>query len=166
MRKIEIDDTIRGYAQDYASKVKVKCPKVVDDLEKLRNYVAAHNPGIDKTAVTDYIGLLISDYPAVLTLEPKDWNAYIQKYDVVLQREPTMLTRKVVYGVSGKGKVHEAPFYERIISCLRYEDARLILGEIQQQMGLKTCVYCNVIPTISNDEQVYYQMDHYQPQSK
>ena len=166
MRKIEIGDTIRGYAQDYASKVEVKCPKVVDDLEKLRNYVAAHNPGIDKTAVTDYIGLLISDYPAVLTLEPKDWNAYIQKYDVVLQREPTMLTRKVVYGVSGKGKVHEAPFYERIIFCLRYEDARLILGEIQQQMGLKTCVYCNVIPTISNDEQVYYQMDHYQPQSK
>lgn len=35
MRKIEIDDTIRGYAQDYASKVKVKCPNVVEDLENL-----------------------------------------------------------------------------------------------------------------------------------
>lgn len=33
-------------------------------------------------------------------------------------------------------------------------------------MGLKTCVYCNVMPTLSNDEQVFYQMDHYLPQSK
>ena len=146
--------------------LQTKCPNVVGDLKKLGDFVAANNTWKDNTAVTDYIDFLIRDYPDVLTLEPKEWDTYIKKYDEVLQREPTMLTRKVAYSVSGTGKVYEAPFYERIIFCLRYEDARLILGGIQQQMGLKTCVYCNVIPTISNDEQVFYQMDHYLPQSK
>lgn len=166
MRKIEIDDTIRGYTQDYASKVLAKSQNVAQDLKKLGDFVAANNTWKDKDVVTDYIDLLINDYPVVLTLEPRKWASYMQKYDMVLQREPDMLTKKVVYGVSGNGKVYEAPFYERIIFCLRYEDARLILGEIQQQMGLKTCVYCNMILTISNDEQVFYQMDHYLPQSK
>lgn len=32
-------------------------------------------------------------------------------------------------------------------------------------MGLKTCVYCNAIPTMSNNGEVFYQMDHYLPQS-
>lgn len=32
-------------------------------------------------------------------------------------------------------------------------------------MGLKTCVYCNAIPTMSNSGEVFYQMDHYLPQS-
>lgn len=32
-------------------------------------------------------------------------------------------------------------------------------------MGLKTCVYCNAIPTMSKNGEVFYQMDHYLPQS-
>lgn len=33
-------------------------------------------------------------------------------------------------------------------------------------MGLKTCVYCNVNPTIAVEGDVMYQMDHFMPQSK
>lgn len=166
MRKMEIDDAIRSEADEYKNKVMAKCPNVKDDLQELAKFVSANNQWKDKDAAVDYINLLTGDYPAVLTLEPKDWDTYIKKYGNVLKREPDMLTREVAYAKDGKGRLHEAKLYERIIFCLRYDDARKILGGIHQQMGLKTCVYCNVLPTLSNDGDVLYQMDHYLPQSK
>ena len=75
-----------------------------------------------------------------------------------------MLTTEVAYSKTKK-KVLKGKLYERIIICLQYAKARVILGEIHQQMGLKTCVYCNAIPTMSNNGEVFYQMDHYLPQS-
>lgn len=166
MRKIEIDDVVRGYANDYKAKVTAQCTDVMDDLQELATFVSSNNPWTDKKAIVDYIDLLVNDYPTVLTLEPKDWDAYITKYNKVLKREPGMLTKEVVYAVGGKGKVYKASLYERIIFCLRYVDARNILGDIHQQMELKTCVYCNVLPALSNEGDVLYQMDHYKPQSK
>lgn len=102
--------------------------------------------------------------PKVLTLEPIEWKQYIDKYNEVLKREPNMLTTEVAYRKTKK-KVLKGNLYERIIICLQYAKARVILGEIQQQMGLKTCVYCNAIPTMSKNGEVFYQMDHYLPQS-
>lgn len=166
MRKIEIDDAIRSRAGDYKTKVVARCTDVVDDLRELGAFVSANNLWNDKSAIIDYINLLIGDYPAVLTLEPKDWGAYIKKYDKVQKREPNMLTKTVAYAKNGKGQFYKATLYERIICCLRYDEARKILGGIHQQMGLKTCVYCNVLPTLSSDGDVLYQMDHYLPQSK
>lgn len=165
MRKIEIDDAIRSRADEYKTKVVALCPNVAANLQELAKFVSANNPWRDKNVVVDYINYLIGDYPTVLTLEPKDWNTYIKNYGDVLKREPDMLTRKVAYAKNGKGELLEAKLYERIIFCLRYDDSRKILGDIHQQMGLKTCVYCNVLPTLSNDGDVLYQMDHYKPQS-
>lgn len=99
-----------------------------------------------------------------MTLEPIEWKQYIDKYTEVLKREPDMLKVKVAYRKTAK-KVFKGKLYERIIECLQYAKARVILGEIHQQMGLKTCVYCNTIPTMSNKGEVFYQMDHYLPQS-
>lgn len=165
MRKIEIDDAIRSRADEYKTKVVAQCPNVAADLQELATFVSANNRWKDKDVVVDYINFLIGDYPTVLTLEPKDWDTYIKKYGDVLKRESDMLTRKVAYAKDGKGRLLEAKLYDRIIFCLRYDDARKILGDIHQQMGLKTCVYCNVQPTLSNDGDVLYQMDHYLPQS-
>lgn len=165
MRKIEIDDAIRSRADEYKTKVVAQCPNVAADLQELAKFVSANNPWKDKNVVVDYINLLIGDYPTVLTLEPNDWDTYIKKYGNVLKREPNILTRKVAYAKDGKGKTLYEELYKRIVFCLRYVDARKILGDIHQQMGLKTCVYCNVMPTLSNDGDVLYQMDHYKPQS-
>lgn len=49
--------------------------------------------------------------------------------------------------------------------CLRYDKARIILGEIHQRMGLKACIYCNTQPTRSANGEVFYEMDHLKPQS-
>lgn len=140
------------------------CADVEEKLAELGTFVADNNDWNDKSAITDYIDLLIADYPKVLTLEPIEWKQYIDKYNEVLKREPDMLTTEVAY-TKTKKKVLKGKLYERIIICLQYAKARVILGEIHQQMGLKTCVYCNTIPTMSKNGEVFYQMDHYLPQS-
>lgn len=164
MVKIEIDDAVRDYAHDYSQRVMVTCNGVAEKLAVLGTFVADNNDWNDKSAITDYIDLLIADYPKVLTLEPIEWKQYIDKYNEVLKREPDMLTTEVAYRKTKK-KFLKGKLYERIIICLQYAKARVILGEIHQQMGLKTCVYCNAIPTMSNNGEVFYQMDHYLPQS-
>lgn len=164
MVKIEIDDAVRAYALDYSQRVMATCADVEKKLAELGTFVADNNDWNDKSAITDYIDLLIADYPKVLTLEPIEWKQYIDKYKEVLKREPDMLTTEVAY-TKTKKKALKGKLYERIIECLQYAKARVILGGIQQQMGLKTCVYCNAIPTTSNNGEVFYQMDHYLPQS-
>lgn len=164
MVKIEIDDAVRSYALVYSQRVMATCNGVEENLAALGTFVADNNDWNDKSAITDYINLLIADYPKVLTLEPIEWKQYIDKYNEVLKREPDMLKVKVVYRKTKK-KDLKGKLYERIIECLQYAQARVILGEIHQQMGLKTCVYCNAISTMSNNREVFYQMDHYLPQS-
>lgn len=164
MVKIEIDDAIRDHALVYSQRVMATCAGVEEKLVALGTFVADNNDWNDKSAITDYIDLLIADYPKVLTLEPIEWKQYIDKYKEVLKREPDMLTTEVAY-TKTKKKVLKGKLYERIIICLQYAKARVILGGIHQQMGLKTCVYCNAIPTMSNNGEVFYQMDHYLPQS-
>ncbi len=164
MVKIEIDDAVRSFALVYSQQVMAICADVEEKLAELGTFVADNNDWNDKSAITDYINLLIADYPKVLTLEPIEWKQYIDKYNEVLKREPDMLTTEVAY-TKTKKKVLKGKLYERIIICLQYAKARVILGEIHQQMGLKTCVYCNAIPTTSNNGEVFYQMDHYLPQS-
>ena len=164
MVKIEIDDAVRSYALVYSQRVMATCADVEKKLAELGTFVADNNDWNDKSAITDYIDLLIADYPKVLTLEPIEWKQYIDKYNEVLKREPNMLTTEVAYRKTKK-KVFKGKLYERIIICLQYAEARVILGGIHQQMGLKTCVYCNAIPTMSNNGEVFYQMDHYLPQS-
>ena len=164
MVKIEIDDAVRDYALDYSQRVMATCADVEKKLAELGTFVTDKNHWNDKSAITDYINLLIADYPKILTLEPIEWKQYIDKYNEVLKREPNMLTTEVAYR-NTKKKVFKGKLYERIIICLQYAEARVILGGIHQQMGLKTCVYCNAIPTMSNNREVFYQMDHYLPQS-
>ena len=164
MVKVEIDDAVRSFALVYSQQVMATCADVEEKLAELGTFVADNNDWNDKSAITDYIDLLIADYPKVLTLEPIEWKQYIDKYNEVLKREPTMLTTEVAYRKTKK-KVFKGKLYERIIICLQYAEARVILGGIHQQMGLKACVYCNAIPTMSYNGEVFYQMDHYLPQS-
>lgn len=170
MRKIVIDDTVRGFAQQYAAEVLAACPNVDAELNTLKYFVVANNNWTDPQAVEEYIDLLRADYVSLLTLEPKDWN--IGKYDSILNREPGMLTRKVKYDVKRRdangnpAEYYEEKLYKRIMFCLRYPDCRSILGGIHQLMGLKACVYCNTQPTRSADGEVFYTLDHFKAQSE
>ena len=170
MRKIIITDHIRSLAKAYADEMQRICPNITRDLEILRDNVVAFNPDIDGTIVTQYINTIISDYPEILTTEPKDWD--LKKYGNILKKDYKILTNKVKYKVkkndpTGKPiEYYEDALYKRIMFCLRYSVARIILGDIHQKMKLKACVYCNTQPTRSARGKVFYEMDHLKPQSK
>lgn len=165
MRKLIIDTRIRGFADDYKTKLQKQCPNVISDLKMLSKFVCSNNTFKDSTVVKDYINAIISDYPTLLTLEPKGWD--LKKYDDILKRESGLLNKKVLYSIDSKGKKHMDELYKRIVFCMRYTDARRILGPIHQNMGLKSCVYCNAASTLTGlDGDVFYQMDHYLPKSE
>lgn len=132
MRKIEIDGVVRRFANDYKTKVISQLPDVTVKLQELAKFVADNNPWTDKNAIMDYIGQMVVDYSDLLTLEPKNWQIYIRKYNNVLRREPNMLTKEVNYRIKAKGDFYKGIFYERILACLEYQDTRLILGSIHQ----------------------------------
>jgi hypothetical protein len=175
MRKRLIDECVRGFAQRYAQALQEQCPNVVKDLEQLRDSVKENNTWKDDKVPEDYINAIIGDYPALLTQEPDAWE--LEKYNDILKRDPEMLTRDVVYGFTSDtkdeqgqvvepGKTLRGKLYERILFCLRYKNARSILGPLHQAMGLKTCFYCNIQYTDSSEEgEVFYEMDHLKPQS-
>ena len=165
MRKLIIDERIRNYADSYQEKLQQMYPNVVRDLRALAGFVVANNAWTDATAVTDYINAIIADYPELLTLEPKDWD--FQKYKDIEKREPGMLAKKVMYGTDANGKPLVSELYKRIVFSMRYTEARVLLGEIHQEMELKTCVYCNASPALTGlDNDVFYQMDHFLPKSE
>ena len=160
MRKLIINTRIRGFADDYKTKLQKQCPDVVSDLKTLSKFVSSNNTFKDATVVKDYIDAIIADYPTLLTLEPKDWD--LKKYDDILMREAGVLAMNVFFGIGHKGKKLVSELYKRIVFCMRYTEARAILGSIHQDMGLKSCVYCNATSTLTGlDGDVFYQMDHY-----
>lgn len=165
MRKLIIDDVIRGFANDYKKKLRKQCPDVVSDLNALSKFVSSNNTFKDTTVVKDYIDAIINDFPSLLTLEPKDWD--LKKYDDILSREPGLLKMKLFYSDDSKGNKYKSELYKRIVFCMRYTEARVILGTIHQDMGLKSCVYCNAASTLTGlDSDVFYEMDHYLPKSE
>ena len=149
MRKIIIDDDIRNFASEYSSKVQAKCPNVITDLKKLRDNVISFNPQIDQSIVKNYINEIVLDYPNLIKMEPKDWN--FKKYEKILQKNPDILSQKVNYDIKKKNaagkpiEYYEEVLYKRIMFCLRYDETRIILGEIHQKMKLKACIYCNTL---------------------
>ena len=156
MRKIIIDDNIRNFASEYSSKVQAKCPNVITDLKKLRDNVISFNPQIDQSIVKNYINEIVLDYPNLIKMEPKDWN--FKKYEKILQKNPDILSQKVNYDIKKKNaagkpiEYYEEVLYKRIMFCLRYDETRIILGEIHQKMKLKenlpSLVIFSCIPTI------------------
>ena len=134
MVKIEIDDTVRSFALVYSQRVMATCADVEEKLAELGTFVADNNDWNDKSAITDYIDLLIADYPKVLTLEPIEWKQYIDKYNEVLKREPNMLTTEVAYRKTKK-KVFKGKLYERIIICLQYAEANTSIQTVMTEEG-------------------------------
>ena len=164
MRKILIDETVRAFAEKYAYTMKSSCNDVVNDLKTLRDNLIKFNKWVDEDGIKEYFDTIISDYPKLLILEPKDWE--LEKYTAIENKNKNFLKKKVVYAKNSRNKPMRGSVYKRIMFCLRYTKARLILGRIHQEMGLRACIYCNTISLEASNDEVSYEMDHYKPQSE
>lgn len=165
MQRILITEEIRGRAQYYAKKIKTAVPNVCDDLLQLKSDITLYGG----TKLYDkYIDEIISDYPALLTAEPRELVKYAKKYSEILSEND--LKAKIAYGVylSGNkaGQNRKKKFNELIIGIMGYSKARSILIPIYTDMGIRTCVYCNAQYAIgTKNGKGMYELDHLLPES-
>lgn len=92
MRKILIDETVRAFAEEYANTMKSSCKDVVNDLETLRDNLIQFNKWADEDGIKEYFDTIISDYPKLLILEPKDWE--LEKYTAIENKNKDFLKKR------------------------------------------------------------------------
>lgn len=162
MRRILIDDRVRGIAKSFKDFLenglggKYKSPKT--HLGELAN-----NPLLNPQQ-KQYVQLIISEWDNLIVLEPP--------FDVTIQKfESIFVTDKIATEELGNNPKSPILLYKKIVKALRYDYVQeKVYPKIINQLGIKTCVYCNAQYAFSydngKDSFQNYEIDHWMPKSK
>lgn len=159
MRRILIDDRVRGVAKSFQVFLekglgcKYKSPKI--HLEELAN-----NPLLNPQQ-KQYVQLIISEWDNLIVLEPP-FDVTIQKFESIFVAEKIATEQ---FGIAPKS------LYKEIVKAMRYDYVQeKVYPKIINQLGIKTCVYCNAQYAFSYDNGrnsfQNYEIDHWMPKSK
>ena len=159
MRRILIDDRVRGVAKSFQVFLekglgcKYKSPKT--HLEELAN-----NPLLNPQQ-KQYVQLIISEWDNLIVLEPP-FDVTIQKFESIFVAEKIATEQ---FGIAPKS------LYKEIVKAMRYDYVQeTVYPKIINQLGIKTCVYCNAQYAFSYDNGrnsfQNYEIDHWLPKSK
>lgn len=162
MRRILIDDRVRGIAKSFKEYLenglggKYKSPKT--HLGELAN-----NPLLNPQQ-KQYVQLIISEWDNLIVLEPP--------FDVTIQKfESIFATDKIATEELGNNPKSPILLYKEIVKAMRYDYVQeKVYPKIINQLGIKTCVYCNAQYAFSydngKDSFQNYEIDHWMPKSK
>lgn len=162
MRRILIDDRVRGIAKSFKDFLenglggKYKSPKT--HLRELAN-----NPLLNPQQ-KQYVQLIISEWDNLIVLEPP--------FDVTIQKfESIFATDKIATEELGNNPKSPILLYKEIVKAMRYDYVQeKVYPKIINQLGIKTCVYCNAQYAFSydngKDSFQNYEIDHWMPKSK
>ena len=162
MRRILIDDRVRGIAKSFKDFLenglggKYKAPKT--HLGELANN-SLLNP-----QQKQYVQLIISEWDNLIVLEPP--------FDVTIQKfESIFATDKIATEELGNNPKSPILLYKEIVKAMRYDYVQeKVYPKIIDQLGIKTCVYCNAQYAFSydngKDSFQNYEIDHWMPKSK
>ena len=162
MRRILIDDRVRGIAKSFKDFLenglggKYKSPKT--HLRELAN-----NPLLNPQQ-KQYVQLIISEWDNLIVLEPP--------LDVTIQKfESIFATDKIATEELGNNPKSPILLYKEIVKAMRYDYVQeKVYPKIINQLGIKTCVYCNAQYAFSydngKDSFQNYEIDHWMPKSK
>lgn len=162
MRRILIDDRVRGIAKSFKDFLenglggKYKSPKT--HLGELAN-----NPLLNPQQ-KQYVQLIISEWDNLIVLEPP--------FDVTIQKfESIFATDKIATEEIGNNPKSPILLYKEIVKAMRYDYVQeKVYPKIINQLGIKTCVYCNAQYAFSydngKDSFKNYEIDHWMPKSK
>lgn len=164
MYRILITDEIIRDSESYDASLPFDSIK--RSLEKLKNEMTFENLLLNN--LSDYrlfIEEIIKDYHDLQKLLPLQFDAYIKKYNSILD-EKFMQTK---FYASKKSKKTDT-FANLIISRMRYStDARNLILKYLKKLHFETCTYCNFssLPITQNGNE-YTQLgtlDHYKDKS-
>lgn len=162
MRRILIDDRVRGIAMSFKKFLenglgsKYKSPKT--HLGELAN-----NPLLNPQQ-KQYVQLIISEWDNLIVLEPP-FEASIQKFEKIIAKD------KMPNEQFGNDLKSLKFLYKEIVEAMRYDYVqKSVYPKIINQLGIKTCVYCNAQYAFSYDNGrnsfQNYEIDHWMPKSK
>ena len=162
MRRILIDDRVRGIAMSFKNFLEnglgssYKSPKT--HLGELANNHLL-NP-----QQKQYVQLIISEWDNLIVLEPP-FEASIQKFEKIIAKDQMPNEQ---FGNDPKSPKF---LYKEIVGAMRYDYVQeKVYPKIINQLGIKTCVYCNAQYAFSydngKDSFQNYEIDHWMPKSK
>lgn len=185
MRKILIDDRLKGIADAYKKqihlhkhygnkKLLINPEKRLHDLleafktKQVSEYIISANKYKplsmrDSLRYQDYISGIVSEYRGdLLMATPAKMKTLIRKFDTLLKDNRLLDKRLQVR--TNKG----ARFHNIIVKAMMYEEIRqYIYPQFIRQIGIKSCVYCNAAFCVTDRDGVaYYTADHWMPKSR
>ena len=180
MKQILITPEIEKVAQTYANTLFAdKRSDFVWPLKGLRNLIIdlkeVNKDLTGRDKYVEYVERIVRDYDDLQTLKPSNFEIYKSEYDKILKEEKLSGTvyhrgRDLPdsYEFRKSLKVKTGRFYNEIVERMHYKDCRLYLAPLMKEIGINTCVYCNIYPAFSSRarREAYYPFDHYKPKSK
>lgn len=162
MRRIFIDDRVRGIAKSFKIFLekglggKYKSPK--KHLGELAN-----NPQLSFKQ-QQYVKLIINEWDNLIVMEPPFDNT-IKKFETLFPADKISTEQ---FGIDPKSPKF---LYKEIVGAMRYDYVQeKVYPKIINQLGIKTCVYCNAQYAFSydngKDSFQNYEIDHWMPKSK
>lgn len=162
MRRILIDDRVRGIAKSFKDFLenglggKYKSPKTY--LGELAN-----NPLLNPQQKL-YVQSIIRKWDKLIVLEPP-FDATIQNFENIFSAD------KIATEEIGNNPNSPILLYKEIVKAMRYGYVQeKVYPKIINQLGIKTCVYCNAQYAFSYDNSKdsfrNYEIDHWLPKSK
>lgn len=148
MRRIVIDDRIRGYAQQFRADLdsnshgrkspKMALQELLDDTQDVGHRT--------------YIEELIKDWDDLIIAEPESYDViWIPKYEKIIKPND-----------EGAGE-----FFEKVRVAMRYELVqKTIYPHYINKLGIRTCVYCNAQYAFAVEDYMNYELDHVLPESE
>lgn len=160
MRRILIDDRIRGIAKKYKSLLEKKKGRYKTPLERLKQLVGDNR--LDETQ-KKYVQLIIDKWDELILLEPPfntPFNTVIGDFEKIYISSDVATM-----------KIGKQLFHELIVSAMRYDHVQsTIYREVIADLDIKTCVYCNAQYAFSHslgrNHFQNYEIDHWMPKSK
>ena len=162
MRRIFIDDRVRGIAKSFKIFLEKGLGSKYKSPKKLLGELA-NNPLLSLKQ-QQYVKLIINEWDNLIVMEPPFDNT-IKKFETLFPADKISTEQ---FGIDPKSPKF---LYKEIVGAMRYDYVQeKVYPKIINQLGIKTCVYCNAQYAFSydngKDSFQNYEIDHWMPKSK
>lgn len=168
MKHIEINDQIKGWANDFRAELNTPVNGYVLPLTRLENLKTfVRNDSQQKS----YVQEIIDEWQNLIIATPEKFDDIERKFkkrvgNIDLEKKVSIQVRDN----SNQLKDKTLPFYEAIVWAMRYDRVQShVYPKYMRLLGIRSCVYCNAQYAFSVEGDKGYQnydLDHLLPKSK
>lgn len=166
MRRILITPGLKAKADHYAKELLTSQGRYNAPKQNLTDFKA--NIPAKYPKHVEYVQELIDNLDKLVILLPSEfdtWHTNLNKWKNARSYKKA-LTIKIRYKKSRK------EFYKHIVDAMRYDRVQShIMPKYVDEIGIRTCVYCNAQYAVSTDtikgrRFAHYELDHFKPKSQ